>query len=75
MILSAKGIQTVDKTVMTMRMLTREERTWLVINTNRIRKLKLKSGTIPSHFFQLRKLAATILDNILEVRNCYDYSY
>lgn len=53
---------------MTMRMLTREERIWLVINTNRIRKLKLKSATIPSHFFQLRKLAATILDNTLEVR-------
>lgn len=54
--------------MMTMRMLTREERIWLVINMNRLRKLKLKSTKIHSHFFQLRKLAATILNNTLEVR-------
>lgn len=53
---------------MTMRMLTREERIWLVINMNRLRKLKLKSTKIHSHFFQLRRLEATILDNTLEVR-------
>lgn len=52
---------------MMMRMLTRKEIIQLVINTNRTRKLRLNSATILNSF-KLRKLAATVLDNILEGR-------